>query len=136
MAETKEKKEKVKKLEIKLDSEKMLEAGLHFGHQTSRCHPRMKPYLFGSRNTVHIIELDKTVEMFKSALEFIHGLIAQEGSLMIVGTKIQVKELVKSLAEELELPYVSERWLGGTFTNFKVIRKRVDYFKELERKKS
>ncbi len=130
-----ETKEKNKKLEVKLDLEEMLQAGLHFGHRTSRIHPKMKPYLAGVRNTVHIIDLKKTAEKFKKALEFIQKLISENKTLLIVGTKIQAKDLVKNFAEECKLPYVSERWLGGTITNFDAIKKRLEYFKELERKK-
>lgn len=124
------------KSKFKLDFEEMLEAGLHFGHRVSRCHPRMKPYIFGVRSTVHILDLEKTAQKFEEALVFIQELVSQGKNLMIVGTKIQAKELVKKMAEDCGLAYVSERWIGGTFTNFEVIKKRVDYFKELERKKS
>jgi len=127
---------KDKKVDFKLDPEKMLEAGLHFGHRASRCHPRMKPYIFGVRNTVHIIDLEKTVQKFEEALGFIQELVSKDKVLLIVGTKIQAKGLVKEMAESLDLPYVSERWVGGTLTNFEVIKKRVDYFKDLERKKA
>jgi len=130
-----ETKEKNKKLDVKLDLEEMLQAGLHFGHRTSRIHPKMKPYLVGIRNTVHIIDLEKTAEKFKKALEFIQKLISENKTLLIVGTKIQAKDLVKNFATECKLPYVSERWLGGTITNFDTIKKRLEYFKELERKK-
>lgn len=127
---------KPKEVEFKLDTEEMARAGLHFGHRTSRIHPKMMPYLYGARNTVHIIDLEKTKEKFEEALKFIQGLISGNKILLLVGTKIQVKEAVKNIALELNLPYVNERWLGGTFTNFAVMRKRIEYFKELERKKS
>jgi len=126
---------KKKKKEINLDVEEMAKAGLHFGHRTSRLHPKMLPYIFGTRNTVHIIDLEKTKEKLREALDFIQKLISEGKTLLVVGTKIQSKNLVESFAKEFDLPYVSERWLGGTFTNFSVIRKRVEYFKELERKK-
>ena len=126
---------KVKKLDVKLDTEEMAQAGLHFGHKTSRIHPKINPYLFGARNDVHIFDLEKTKEKMEEALKFIQGLIAEEKTLLIVGTKIQMKALVKKVAEECKLPYVSERWLGGTFTNFETIKKRVEYLKELEDKK-
>lgn len=134
MIETKEEK-KVKINDFKLDTEEMAQAGLHFGHRTSRVHPKMKPYLYGVRNTVHIIDLEKTKEKFKEALKFIQELISENKILLLVGTKIQVKDLVKEIAIECSLPYVNERWLGGTFTNFEVIKKRIEYFKDLERKK-
>ena len=121
--------------DFKLDLEEMAEAGVHFGHRTSRVHPKMKPYLYGVRNNVHIINLEKTAEELKAALKFIRKLILENKTLLIVGTKIQVKGLAKSLAVDCGLPYVNERWLGGTFTNFEIIKKRIEYFKELEGKK-
>jgi len=142
MAEIKEKEEKkstpskVKTGEdFSIKVEEMAEAGLHFGHRTSRVHPRMKPYIFGVRNTIHIIDLEKTLEKLKEALRFIRDLISENKTILLVGTKIQIKDLVKEIAKECNLPYVTERWLGGTFTNFKTIKKRVEYFKELEEKK-
>lgn len=142
MVSVKEKKDDIpfgpknRKGSFKIDFEEMLEAGLHFGHRASRCHPRMKSYLFGVRNTIHIIDLEKTAQKLEEALNFIQKLISEEKTLMVVGTKIQAKELVKKIAEDCDLPYVSERWIGGTFTNFEVIKKRIDYFKDLERKKA
>lgn len=130
-----EAKEKNKKNDFNLDPEEMARAGLHFGHRTSRVHPKMRPFLYGVRNTVHIIDLEKTKEKFEEALKFIQELVSENKILLLVGTKIQVKELVKNVALELNLPYVNERWLGGTFTNFGVIKKRIEYFKELEKKK-
>jgi len=127
---------KDKKDNLSTQSEEMLKSGLHFGHKVSSCHPKMKPYLFGVRNVIHIIDLEKTTQKLKEALDFIQKLISEEKTLMIVGTKIQAKGLVKEMAEDCGLPYVSERWIGGTFTNFGVIKKRVDYFKDLEKKKA
>ncbi|MDI6603316.1 MAG: 30S ribosomal protein S2 [Patescibacteria group bacterium] len=134
MVETKEEK-KVKITDLKLDTEEMAQAGLHFGHKTSKVHPKMIPYLAGARNTIHIIDLEKTKEKLTEALRFIEQLISENKILLLVGTKVQVKDLVKSMAQELTLPYVIERWVGGTFTNFEIIKKRVEYFKDLERKK-
>lgn len=133
--EKKKETRKAKKVEIKIDLEEMTEAGLNFGHRTSRIHPKMKPYISGVKNTVHIIDLEKTAQKFQEALQFISELVSQEKILLLVGTKIQAKKMVKELAEECGLPYVNERWLGGTLTNFGVIRKRVEYFKELEEKR-
>jgi len=124
-----------KDTDFKLDTEEMAQAGLHFGHKTSKVHPKMMPYLGGVRNTIHIIDLEKTKEKLAEALRFIQQLISENKILLIVGTKIQVRDLVKNIAQELTLPYVTERWLGGTFTNFEVIKKRVEYFKDLEKKK-
>lgn len=122
--------------DFKLDIEEMVEAGLHFGHRTSKAHPKMEPYLKGVRNTVHIIDLEKTKEKLQEALGFIQEIISENKILLIVGTKIQVKDLVKNLATELSVPYVNERWLGGTLTNFGEMKKRIDYFKDLEQKKA
>jgi small subunit ribosomal protein S2 len=127
---------KTKKIEFKLDPEEMVQAGLHFGHRTSRVYPKMKPYIYGVRNTVHIIDLEKTVEKFREALKFIQELISENKILLLVGTKIQTKDLVESIAKECNLPYINERWLGGTFTNFETIKKRIEYFKDLEKKKA
>jgi small subunit ribosomal protein S2 len=121
---------------FKIDIEEMTKAGLHFGHKTSKIHPKMKEYLLGVRNTIHIIDLEKTKEKLEDTLEFIQKLILEDKTLLIVGTKIQVKNLVKKMAEDCELPYVSERWIGGTFTHFEEIKKRTGYFKDLERKKA
>ena len=127
---------KTKKTEFNIDIDEMTQAGLHFGHRTSRINPKMKPYLQGVKNMVHIIDLEKTKEKLEEALKFIQELISENKTLLIVGTKIQVKDMVKEMAEELNLPYVTERWLGGTFTNFEVIKKRIEYFKDLENKKA
>lgn len=118
-----------------INPEDMAQAGLHFGHRTSRIDPKMKPYLYGVRNAVHIIDLEKTKEKFKETLKFIQELVSEGKTLLLVGTKIQVKNLVKEVAEDCGLPCVINRWLGGTFTNFETIKKRIEYFKELERKK-
>ena len=114
----------------------MNQAGLHFGHRVSRLHPKMKPYVSGIKNNVHIIDLEKTGKEFDKALAFISKLAAEGKTILFVGTKIQVKAYVKSNAEASGMPYVIERWLGGTFTNFETIIKRVQYFKELESKKA
>jgi len=130
-----EEKKKVKKDEFKLDPNDMAEAGLHFGHRASRVHPKMKPYIFGNRNTVHLIDLEKTVEKFKQALEFIKEIISDNKTLLLIGTKVQIKDMAKDFAKECGLPYITERWLGGTFTNYKTLKQRIEYFKELEEKK-
>lgn len=119
-----------------LNIEEMAEAGLHFGHRTSKSHPKMNPYLYGVRNSVHLIDLEKAKEKFEEALKFIQELISENKILLLVGTKIQAKELIKNVATECGLPYVSERWLGGTLTNFETIKKRIEYFKDLEKKKT
>lgn len=124
------------KLNISLDIEEMARAGLHFGHRTSKIHPKMKPYLYGTRSTVHIIDLDQTKEKLTEALEFIGELVSQNKILLLVGTKIQIKELVRDTAQECGLFYVSERWLGGTITNFGSIFKRIEHYRDLEKKKA
>jgi small subunit ribosomal protein S2 len=116
-------------------SDEMTEAGLHFGHRTSKVHPKMKQYIFAVKNGVHIIDLEKTKEKLDLALDFIKKLVEEEKMIVLVGTKIQFKNLVKEIAEEAKIPYITKRWLGGTFTNFKTIRKRIDYFKDLQERK-
>ena len=122
--------------DFKIDPEEMAQAGVHFGHRASRVHPKMESYLCGTRNTVHIIDLEKTTERLKEALKFIQETISENKNLLLIGTKIQLKDLVKEVAAECNLPYINERWLGGTFTNFEVIKKRIEYFKDLEKKKA
>ena len=128
--------EKIKKENFKINTEEMVQAGILFGHRTSNVHPKMKPYLFGTRNTIHIIDVEKTAEKLKEALIFIRELISENKILLLVGTKIQAKKLVESTAKDCSLPYVSERWLGGTFTNFETIKKRINYFKDLEKRRA
>jgi len=127
---------KIKKDDFNLNLEEMTQAGLPFGHRTFRIHPKMMPFLSGTKNTVHIIDMEKTKKEFEKALKFIQQLISENKTLLLVGTKIQVKDLVKEIAKECALPHINERWLGGTFTNFGIIKKRIDCFKDLERKKS
>ena len=121
--------------DFQIDTDEMSKCGVHFGHRTSVSHPKMKPYICGVKNNVNIIDLEKTAQCLKIALKFIQDLISENKILMIVGTKIQIKGLVKEAGQELDLPYVNERWLGGTFSNFNVMKKRIDYFKDLEKKK-
>ncbi|KKQ23653.1 MAG: 30S ribosomal protein S2 [Candidatus Staskawiczbacteria bacterium RIFCSPLOWO2_12_FULL_37_15] len=121
--------------EIKLNVEEMTQAGMSFGHKISNLHPKMKPYVSGIKNSVNIIDLEKTAKDFEKALKFISRLVFENKTILFVGTKIQVRNLVKATAEECGFPYVTERWLGGTITNFETISKRVGYFKDLEKKK-
>jgi small subunit ribosomal protein S2 len=109
----------------------LLEAGCHFGHQTQRWNPRMKPYLFGERNGVHIVDLDQTLPRFQEALEFIRDTVAAGGKVLFVSTKRQAQEPVRLAAERAEQFYVNRRWLGGMLTNFKTVRKSIERFKEL-----
>ncbi|MFH1967774.1 MAG: 30S ribosomal protein S2 [bacterium] len=122
--------------DINLNIDEMAEAGVQFGHKVSKLHPKMKPYVSGVKNNVHIFDLEKTSKELQKAFNFISKLVSDGKAIIFVSTKIQLKSLVQAAAEECKIPYVTERWLGGTFTNFETIKKRVDYFKELERKKT
>jgi len=133
MAEEENKKQFKNK--FSLDPEEMTRAGLCFGHRVSRIHPKMKPYLQGVKNTIHIIDLEKTTEKFTEALKFIQEISSKGEIILLVGTKIQIKDLIEKTDKECGLPYVNQRWLGGTFTNFGIIKKRIEYFKGLEEKK-
>ncbi|WP_456324923.1 30S ribosomal protein S2 [Desulfonauticus submarinus] len=110
----------------------LLETGVHFGHQTKRWNPKMKPYIFGARKGIHIIDLQQTVKMFQIAHDFIVDEVAQGKTLLFVGTKRQAKDIIKEEAERCQMPYVIHRWLGGTLTNFQTIRKSIDRLKNLE----
>jgi len=121
---------------INLNTEDMEKAGLHFGHAVSRLHPKMKPYVSGIKNNVHIIDLKKTAEEFERALKYIAKLTGEGKIILFVGTKPQMKQFAREAAEACNMPYVTERWLGGTFTNFETIVKRVQYFKDLEIKRA
>lgn len=111
----------------------LLKNGVHFGHKKSTRNPKMNPYIFGIRKGINIINLEKTSEKFQEALNFIEQLIEKKGEIVLVGTKKQAKNLIKEIAEEIKMPYVNERWIGGTFTNFKVISSRVNYYKNQKR---
>lgn len=113
------------KVEVSL--EEMMKAGVHFGHQKARRNPKMDEYIFTTRKGINIIDLEKTQEKIKEAMEFIKGVKKSGKSILFVGTKIQAKKMVREAAEAAGMPFVSERWLGGTFTNFKVIRTRARY---------
>jgi len=113
----------------------MEKMGVNFGHKVSKLHPKMKQYVSGIKNNVHIFDLEKTSKELERALDFISRSVSDGKLIVFVGTKIQLRGLVQSAAEECGIPYVTERWLGGTFTNFDTIQKRVNYFKDLEKKK-
>ncbi len=110
----------------------LLEAGVHFGHQTRKWNPKMAPYIFDERNGIHIIDLQKTLEDFKKALQFITELVAKGGEILFVGTKKQAQEIIAEEAQRCGMPYVNHRWLGGTLTNFRMIRRSVEKMLELE----
>jgi len=109
----------------------LLEAGVHFGHQTRRWNPRMKRFLFGERNGVHIVDLDQTLPRFQKALDFLRETVASGGKVLFVSTKRQAQAFVEAEAQRCEQYYVSRRWLGGMLTNFKTVRKSIELFKEL-----
>jgi len=110
----------------------LLEAGVHFGHQTRRWNPKMKPYIFGKRNGIHIIDLQKTLQHFQEAGEFVRDLATAGRNILFVGTKRQAQDAIREEAARCGMFYVNHRWLGGTMTNFKTIRRSIDRFKEIE----
>ena len=110
----------------------MLEAGLHFGHQTRRWNPKMKPYIYGPRNGIYIINLDLTVKMFRKAYNYIADVVADGGTVLFVGTKRQGQSIIREEAERCGMFYVVNRWLGGTLTNFQTIGQSIARLKELE----
>ncbi len=114
----------------------LLEAGAHFGHQTRRWHPKMRPFIFTQRNGIHIIDLQQTVTMLSQALEFVRNLVAEGGTVLFVGTKKQTQEAVETEAKRCGMPYVNLRWLGGTLTNFTTIQSRIDSLVRLEDRKA
>ncbi|MEE8475783.1 MAG: 30S ribosomal protein S2 [Myxococcota bacterium] len=109
----------------------LLEAGVHFGHQTRRWNPRMKSFLFGARNGIHIIDLDQTLPRFQAALDFVREAVAQGGKVLFVGTKRQAQDPIRIESERAGQFYVNNRWLGGMLTNFKTVKKSIERFKEL-----
>ena len=114
----------------------LLEAGVHFGHQTKRWNPKMKEYIFGKRNGIYIIDLQKTIKLFKDALKFVEGVVESGKDVLIVGTKKQAQDIVKDYALKCESCYVNQRWLGGLLTNFDVIRGSVERLIEMEEMKA
>jgi len=113
----------------------MLEAGVHFGHQTRYWNPKMSPFIFGARNKIHIINLEKSLPMYTDALKYVRQLTANKGNIMFVGTKRQAREIVKEEALRANSPYVDYRWLGGMLTNFKTVKGSIKRLKELEQMK-
>jgi len=110
----------------------LLEAGVHFGHQTRRWNPKMKPYIYGARNGIYIIDLQQTVKMFDEVYQFIVRTVSQGEEVLFVGTKRQAQATIEEQAQRCGMPYVNHRWLGGTLTNFKVIRTSVERLKKIE----
>jgi small subunit ribosomal protein S2 len=111
----------------------MLEAGVHFGHQTHRWNPRMKRFIFGERNGIYIIDLEQTLDRVDSAYKFVRDMVANGGSILFIGTKKQAQDPVKFFADKCGMPYINERWLGGMLTNFDTISKRVQKMQDYER---
>jgi small subunit ribosomal protein S2 len=110
----------------------MLEAGVHFGHQTHRWNPKMKQFIFGPRNGIYIIDLEKTVKHAKDSCQYIKAVVAEGGKVLFVATKKQARDITRLAAEKAGMPYVIERWLGGTLTNFATIRKGVEQLEQIE----
>lgn len=115
-----------------LSMRELLEAGAHFGHQTRFWDPKMGPYIFGSRNKIHIINLEKTVSMFDEAAKFLKELAAQKGTVLFVGTKRTSRDAIVEEAKRAGMPYVDQRWLGGMLTNFKTVKVSLKRLKEME----
>src|SRR5699024_9704794 len=116
-----------------ISMKQLLEAGVHFGHQTRRWNPKMKPYIFTERNGIYIIDLQKTVKKIEEAYEFVRQLAADGGTVLFVGTKKQAQDSVREEATRSGMYYVNQRWLGGTLTNFKTIRKRINRLNQIEK---
>jgi small subunit ribosomal protein S2 len=110
----------------------MLEAGVHFGHQTRYWNPKMAPFIFGARNKIHIINLEKSLPMYQEALRFVRQLTANKGQILFVGTKRQAREIVKEEAQRAGAPYVDYRWLGGMLTNFKTVKGSIKRLKDMD----
>ena len=113
----------------------MLEAGVHFGHQTRFWNPKMAPYIYGHRNKIHIINLEKTLPAFENALKFVRQLSAKRGTILMVGTKRQAREVVAAEAQRCGMPFVDQRWLGGMLTNFKTVKGSLKKLKDMQAQK-
>jgi small subunit ribosomal protein S2 len=110
----------------------MLECGVHFGHQTRYWNPKMAPYIFGHRNKIHIINLEKTLALYQDALKFVRQLTANKGVILFVGTKRQAREIIREEAQRCASPYVDHRWLGGMLTNYKTVKQSIKRLKDME----
>jgi small subunit ribosomal protein S2 len=122
-----------RKIVISIGIKELLDSGVHFGHQTKRWNPKMKPFIFDARNGIHIIDLSKTLTQLETACEFLHGIVAKGGAVLFVGTKKQAQEAVKESAKACGQLYVTERWLGGTLTNFNTIKRSIARLKQIEK---
>lgn len=121
---------------VSITMKQLLEAGVHFGHQTKRWNPKMKEYIFGQRNGIYIIDLQKSLKLFKNAIQFIYELGAQGKTVLFLGTKRQAQEAIQEAAQRTSMFYVNQRWLGGLLTNFVTIQKSIKRFRELESMRS
>jgi small subunit ribosomal protein S2 len=121
--------------EMPLPLRNLLDAGVHFGHQTKRWNPKMRPFIYGSRNGIHIIDLDQTVRLFKRAFDYVQEAVARGGHVLFVGTKRQAQDIVQEQAARAGMYFVTNRWLGGTLTNFRTIKGGLDRLRTLERMK-
>ena len=110
----------------------MLEAGVHFGHQTRFWHPKMAPFIFGARNKIHIVNLERTMEQYNAAMTYVRRLAANRGTILFVATKRQAREIIKEEAQRAGMPFVDHRWLGGMMSNFKTVKGSIKRLKELE----
>ncbi len=117
---------------VSVTMKELLEAGVHFGHQTRRWNPKMKEFIFGQRNGIYIIDLQKTIKSFKEALQFIKSVAESDRQILFIGTKKQAQDIIRDYALKCESSYVNQRWLGGLLTNFKVIRNSVEKLVEME----
>jgi small subunit ribosomal protein S2 len=106
---------------VTVNMREMLEAGVHFGHQIRRWNPKMKPYIYGKKNGIYIINLQTSIELFKNALDFVSGVVAKGEEALIVGTKKQAQSIISTVADETGMHYVNKRWLGGLLTNFSMV---------------
>jgi len=120
---------------VTVTMKELLEAGVHFGHQTKRWNPKMKEYIFGQRNGIYIIDLQKTIKIFKDALQFIRSVSESGKEVLLVGTKKQAQDIIKENSQKCESSYVNQRWLGGLLTNFRVVRGSVEKLIEMEEMK-
>ena len=120
---------------VSVTMKELLEAGVHFGHQTKRWNPKMKEFIFGQRNGIYIIDLQKTIKIFKEALQFVKGIAEADRQILFVGTKKQAQDIIRETASRCECSYVNQRWLGGLLTNFRVVRGSVEKLVELDEMK-
>lgn len=120
----------------KISMHDMLRAGVHFGHRTRYWDPKMAPYIFGARNKVHIIDLEKTLPLFQDVLNYVSRIAANKGRVLFVGTKRAAQDIIKAQAQRCGMPYVDYRWLGGMLTNYKTVRQSISRLKELEKMKA